>query len=54
MQVLHSIPVGETRLHTTDEPCACVPHQHVTAAPDEQPVVHLTHRPLRTKKASTR
>lgn len=52
MQVLHSIPAGETRLHTTDEPCACVPHQHVTAAPDDQPVVHLTHRSLATRKAT--
>lgn len=52
MQVLHSILAGETRLHTTDEPCTCAPHQHVTAAPGEQPVVHLTHRPLATKKAT--
>lgn len=51
MQVLHSIPTGETRLLTTDEPCACDPRQHVTAAPYEQPVVHLDHRPLRKKKA---
>lgn len=51
MQVLHSIPTGETRLHTTDAPCTCDPRQHVTASPAEQPVVHLTHRLLRRKKA---